>query len=98
MLSRAPTDVHGTSPGRARERGRAGAIQCELEMIGAAEERAQLSRPGLGVGRNHARDVPAGNLNHDGIAACETGERTAVDVRDEIAKAINPDDLAVEGT
>src|SRR4249920_4145619 len=98
MLSRAPTDVHGASPCRARECGGAGAVQCELEMIGAAEEGAQFSEAGIGIGRNHARDVAAGDLNHDGIAAREAGERTAVDVRDEIAKAIDPDNLAVEGT
>jgi len=49
--------VHGGAPAQIEGFGRVGAIGRDLQMIGAAEERADLAWRRVGVGRDHAGDL-----------------------------------------
>ena len=77
-------------------RGRAGAAGGDLQVIGAAEQRADLARR-----RRRRRSTPpaAPDAGRRGCRADRAGqrlERLPVDVGDEVAEAIDPHHLAVD--
>src|SRR5687767_9834672 len=64
-------------------------VDCDLEMIGAAEECTQFTRRRLRVGGHDARDVTLADGDPDRPAAGELLERAPIDVRNQVAEAID---------
>ena len=103
ILSRAGNGQRARAAGDARRAapdielaGRARAVGGDLEMVGAAEERAHLARRRVGVGRDDLRHLIGRPTPMDEPLAAKRVERAAIDVRDEIAEAIDAHDLAVD--
>ena len=72
-------DVHGDAARRASERvGGARAVDGDLEVVGAAEQRAQLAGRRVGVGRHDAATGAAADANRR-AAPPRRAARTACD-------------------
>src|SRR5437870_9677941 len=93
MLSRAPGDLHGRAAREIELFRRARAVGRDFEMVGAAEERAQLTLRSVGVRRDDLRDHTIADLDLE-LAAGELLERPPIDVRDQISEPIDAQHLA----
>src|SRR5438874_824143 len=95
IVSRAPGDVHGGAAAEIEPRRGARAVGSDLEMIGAAEERADLAVAGVGIRRDDARHGVLADADLE-RAVRQLVERAAIDVRDQVAEAIDAQHLAVD--
>src|SRR5581483_6002558 len=76
--------------------GGAAAVDGNFEMVGAAEERTHVAAGDLRIRRDHAGNRVRPDANVESGAGCELLERLPVDVRDQVAEAIDAKDLAVD--
>src|SRR5687768_16832104 len=92
-------DAHGSAPAQIEQRGGACAVGGDLEMVGAAEERADLAGSRVRVGGTHSLHLVGPHVDLDCVAAWnhDRVERPSIDVRDQIAEAIEPQHLAPYG-
>ena len=63
-------------------------------MIRAAKERAHFARRGVGVGRHDASDTVRGCCYLDPVCVGELVEELPIDVRHEVAEAVDAQHLA----
>src|SRR5439155_10313431 len=80
ILSCAPQDLHGGAAACAQLAGRARAVGSDLQMIGAAEQRADLSRAGVGVRRNDSLHLARPDTDLQRAVMREPVEHLAIDV------------------
>src|SRR5439155_1095354 len=91
ILSRAARDVNDGAPAQMQRVRGAGAVGRDLEMIRAAEEGGNITRGDVAV-----RGYDPGNMmqsRHDvQPGSAQPVERVSIDVRDEVAKAVDAHD------
>src|SRR5438876_7861718 len=92
-------DAHGRAAAQIEQRGGACAVGGDLELVGAAKERAELARSRVSVGGNHLRYLMPADLDLHPLAlgAHDRVERAAIDVRDQIPETIDAKHLAEHG-
>ena len=93
ILSQATAQLDRLADGDAEALGRARGRRGALEVIGAAEQRADFSRRQIGVRRDDARDrVRAHGELHGAGAIGQLLARPAIQIRHDVAKAIDAND------
>src|SRR5262249_28247456 len=97
ILSRGPCDPHQRAAPEMEALGGASAVDGNLEVIGAADQRADVAVGRLRIRRNHARHrVRADADLEPAVGNCKLVEAPAIDVRDQIAEPIDAKYLTVD--
>src|SRR5437870_12147672 len=95
ILSRGPGNLHQRAAPEIEPFGSTRAVDGDLQMVGAAEERADVAVRRLRVRRDDARHHVRADANVE-RAAGHFVEASAIDVGDQIAEAIDAQYLAVD--
>src|SRR5437764_6169678 len=95
ILSRGPGDLHRRTAPEIEPFGGARAVVGDLQMVRAAEERADVAVRGLRIRGDDARHHVRAGANVE-RAAGDLVEAAAIDVRDQVAEAIDAQHLAVD--
>src|SRR5439155_26714778 len=95
-LSRAPQDLHGRAASRAKLAGRARTVGRDLQMIRAAEQRAELTRAGVRVRRDDPLHLARPDADLQRTIVSQPVECFAIDVGNEVAEAIDAKHFAGE--
>src|SRR5439155_3953008 len=95
ILSRGPGNLHQRAAPEIEPFGGARAVDGDLQMVGAAEERADVAVRGLRIRRDDARHHVRADANVDRTAG-DLVEAAAIDVGDQVAEAIDAQYLAVD--
>src|SRR5213079_1461124 len=95
IVSRAAGDVHERAAPEIEARRGAVAVRGNLEMLGAAEQSADLARSAIGVRRDDFLHLVVA----DAYIERRTGqlvERLPIDIRDQIAEAVDAQNLPLD--
>src|SRR5262245_55550916 len=90
-------DMHWRPAAQLQEGSSAGAVRCDLEVLAAPEERAQLARRDIGVGGHDASDGVRTDADVETaapIAGRNLLERLAIDISDQVAEPIDAQHLS----
>src|SRR6185369_15676595 len=91
--SRQTGDGHGRAALEREQRGGAGTVRRDLEMIGAAEQRTHFAGVRVRVGRHHLGNYMAADADVERLTG-EPIERAPVNVGHQVAESIDPQHFA----